>query len=679
MQYTMICSNKVAQRVVWRLRRLSEALRDQRRSSYPEYDPHKGTLARYFSLEDMPPLEQDRVQTLALADHFAAHRFDLLGSGWVHVHYGMISRGVGGYRYTMSTKNIHINSAGAWLAGQINPANLSEAQRVWRLIRADNADNLAYVPIDWQLDFKSGWRWSEKTSSSAIRYGNRRGADVKVPWELARMQHLPILAAASALTGESRYADEFRCQVLDFIAANPPRFGVNWVSTMDVAIRVANWLVAYDLFRAHGVTFDAAFEQAFMCSVYAHGLHIRANLDWHEGWRGNSYLADVVGLLFVAAYLPRSPETDAWYTFALEEMLHETALQFNPDGSTREGSTAYHGLSAEMIAYATRLALRRKDAPDDAPSITLSHLARLSHVARFTRHITKLEGHIPQFGDNDSGRFLKLATVYQARTVAEAKARYATLSDYADLPNDAIYWDEDVRDHRPLLALIGSVLKEVRFRAAPRSALTSVGTETDWQDWITRLNAYPQSQRRDRVFEAPGVDLRTELIRAAYPDFGLYIFRAARLYLAIRCGTADLNGSDKHNHADQLSAELSIDGRDVLLDPGTYLYSPLPAMRNRYRSARVHFAPQVAPGDLRLFRLTDTWQTECLYFGEQGFIGRQVRKGQPIYRVVTISAQAVTFADFADQQDVRWLDSETVPFSPGYGVLMNNSIPNNKP
>ncbi len=41
---------------------------------------------------------------------------------------------------------------------------------------------------------------------------------------------------------------EFKCQVLDFILNNPPRMGVNWVCTMDVAIRASNMLIAYDMF-----------------------------------------------------------------------------------------------------------------------------------------------------------------------------------------------------------------------------------------------------------------------------------------------------------------------------------------------------------------------------------------------------------------------------------------------
>ena len=59
------------------------------------------------------------------------------------------------------------------------------------------------------------------------------------------------------------YVKEFRNQILDFIASNPPRFGTNWFSTMDVGIRVSNWLVAYDLFKAFGVSFDPEFERIF--------------------------------------------------------------------------------------------------------------------------------------------------------------------------------------------------------------------------------------------------------------------------------------------------------------------------------------------------------------------------------------------------------------------------------
>lgn len=67
-----------------------------------------------------------------------------------------------------------------------------------------------YKPIDWQKDFKSGFRWSAKDW-----YLNQRNSvDIKVPWEIGRLQHLPQLALACVLEYEEKYIKEFKNQIL---------------------------------------------------------------------------------------------------------------------------------------------------------------------------------------------------------------------------------------------------------------------------------------------------------------------------------------------------------------------------------------------------------------------------------------------------------------------------------
>src|SRR4029077_4232742 len=82
---------------------------------------------------------------------------------------------------------------------------------------------------------------------------------------------------------------------------------------------------------------------------------IIGNLEWDPEFRGNHYLADLVGLLFVAAYLPSTPETDAWLAFAATELIAEAQRQIHPDGSGFEASTCYHRLSVEMMVYAVAI------------------------------------------------------------------------------------------------------------------------------------------------------------------------------------------------------------------------------------------------------------------------------------------------------------------------------------
>ena len=294
----------------------------------------------------------------AVVSNYLEHRFDLLGSGWTQVRHGMRCRGVFGHRFDPLPAT-DPDRQGRWLAGRINAANLAESQGLWQLIYGK------YDPIDWQIDFKSGYRWQETIWFRDIRYGHLPGADVKVPWELGRLQHLPQLAIAYGMIDPeairvappAHCMQEFRNQVLDFLALNPPRFGVNWACTMDVGIRAANLLVAYNLFRAYGASFDEPFEQALLKSVQEHGRHIVDNLEWSPSLCANHYLANIAGLIFVAAYLPTSAEADAWLALGIQELVTQVKAQFLGDGGNFEASTSYHRLSAEMVIYSTALLL----------------------------------------------------------------------------------------------------------------------------------------------------------------------------------------------------------------------------------------------------------------------------------------------------------------------------------
>jgi hypothetical protein len=435
---------RAAGMVTARVRRKRQRGRDLAAPTYAAETPAL-TLKPLVGHLPLETIRANRGWILPAAALWRRNWFDLLGSGWLNVRYGMTCPGIEGTAYEPGEAVVP-DADGAWLAGRINEANLAESRRIWRLV------DPAYRPIDWQVDFRSGFIWGEKIWSKDIRIGTSRWADIKVPWELARMQHLPTLAWAYALARAGdpdaappdAYQQAFRNQVLDFIATNPPRFGVNWVTAMDVAIRAASWVVAHDLFRAAGAGFDDTFEDVLKRSLFEHGTHVLANLEKYPEGRGNHYLADIAGLLFIATALG---ERD-WLAFGERELVAETQWQFGADGAGFEASTCYHRLSAEMVAFAT--ALRGVDEP--------RHLSRVAAMAEFTRAITKPSGRVPQIGDNDSGRFLKLHPIFETMSAADAKARYANLDLWAGLPDGAPYLDEDFLDHRPLVAMIDRLL-----------------------------------------------------------------------------------------------------------------------------------------------------------------------------------------------------------------------------
>lgn len=282
-----------------------------------------------------------RRSLLERADAVAAHRFDLLGSG---------------------------------------PVELGEE-------------------IDWSLDFKSGRRWPLK-HSLLIEAFYFDDSDIKVPWELSRCQHMPLLAAAFKLSGERRYLDELGAQLSHWIEANPVEMGPNWICTMDVAIRAANWVAALAL-CAEEAAAEAWGERAIE-SLLLHGRYIRSHLETAEA-RTNHYLSDVAGLVVVAALFSRGEEGAAWGLWAIDELIAEMEHQVREDGCGHEASIPYHRLVCELFIYGTQAGESLH--PGAFPAWYEERLVRmLDFVAAYTRP----DGLAPQIGDNDDGRFLPL-------------------------------------------------------------------------------------------------------------------------------------------------------------------------------------------------------------------------------------------------------------------------------
>jgi len=619
------------------------------------------------------------------------HRFDLLGSGPVKIEYGMEANGFGLHRYPAQ----FIDTAADSLVARLNPGNRARARAIRDLISTE------YHPIDWHLDFKSGYRWSEGIVAKSIKYGHEASTDIKVPWELARLQHLPALALANFNSGKSKYRKEFENQILDFMAANPPGWGVNWVCTMDVAIRAANMIMAFDLFRAKDEAFSPFFQDEFIANIRAHGRHIVQNLEWAAEVRGNHYLANISGLTFIAAFLPTDKETDLWLAFAVQELIAESELQFFEDGENFEGSTSYHRLSAEMVAYATAIILglpedRYKALADvttsswpHRPKLNPStgewhgefgpfperHFDRLQRMAEFSIAVTKPSGYVAQIGDNDSGRFIRF-----------------------DLSSHSL-------DHRATVAAINGLFGRQDFTefCGPRfgtefGIVRSLSGRTDGLHGSHSVKSTSIDLAADQTFATeltqidiilPNATVLQNLSAIGYPDFGLFIWRSDRLFLSVRCGQVGQNGRGGHAHNDQLSIELQIDGQDWIADPGSYVYTADPKLRDAYRSIHAHATPRFGVGEpsslgLGMFRLEDNANARVLQFDKTGFHGVHTACGPPVFRQIKFGEGKIKVLDgFGGEQpgtvtpdikiarsgeDLRRIFDLNLPFSAGYGL-----------
>ncbi len=706
----------------------AERKRDLARPTHTIEGPQR--LARLATLPECLP-DDDAFATACRL--YLAHHFDVLGSGWVDASYGAQSPGAEGRRFKPGPR-VDVDAEGRWLAGRVTRPNLAETQRRWRLVSP------AYSPIDWYRDYRSGYRFSPRVWYRDAAYGDVIGADVKVPWELARAQHLPQLALWAATLPppeRDRVGREICDEVLDFSATNPPRFGCNWYVTMDVGIRVANWCLAFDLVRAAGFEAESEVEAALARAVHEHAAFIADNLEWFPDLRSNHYLGNIAGLAFAAAYLPPSPETDSWLSFAAAALVQELTRQFEDDGGNFEGSVAYHRLSAEELLWGLAVVRALPDeraaalgawdeahvsVPEPPEPVSARDVAevcggeRIARIAQFALDATRPDGRVVQFGDMDSGRFVKIAPVLTAVPVSDLKAIFANLEGWrpsetvraiaagggeGGAPRAALEIPlEEHLDVRHLAALAGVLTGDRMLEASAGDAVepavlralmgpeavpghrfpwpardVRVGDESAFFEAVDRARAAGDGAGAgslERRFEARAGYL-DGLVLAGYPRFGLWTWRAAGLFLAIRCGQVGQYGAGGHSHNDQLAMELWLDGRPLAMDPGTYAYTHLPERRNEYRSVAAHDAPRVdgrEPALLThgLFQIEGARPGVCTYFGPRGFAGSHDGYRRAVTRVVELHEDAVVVRDAVEGGGAVDVATAVPLYSPGAGM-----------
>lgn len=652
------------------------------------------------SLIDVASLDLSTIDTGVanyLCDMFIAHRFDLLGSGWKE---NSLPRD---RALSLKTpeRSDSLNQNEEWIKNVLSPNHVEKSLKIWQKVDPQ------YNPIDWQADWKSGHRWDAKLWSKDCPIAPSASVDIKMPWELSRLQHLLQLAMFSKILPNraTELTKEFKNQVLDFLTTNPPDMGVNWACTMDVAIRAANLLVAYDLFvQSNGnCILDAEFKEIFSNSIYDHGKFIFNNLELNEIRPNNHYLADVAGLLFIAAYIDGAKEVQRWFRYAIQEMMSEVRNQINLDGSNFEFSTSYHRLSGEIIVYSTALILGLE-------SRRYNHVAnsyqkqkfpdwfveRLRGMLSFSQECTKPSGNAIQVGDNDNGRFFRLSPSGQFMEYLEAKKKYLNLKDYEQ--SEHLFWDENSLDHRTFIDAASALFDDASSHrrisfplefsfvkalsmgvclTGSASSPRTNGSSRNKVKFPTHDSVHHHLHHTIFIVDSKQKSLTQSISRRIFPYFGLIVIRSDRIFISICTGPLIGIKYGSHAHDDFGSFELSVDGEDCNFDPGSYAYTSDMKARNMFRSRHAHngvlsdyFGEVWRDGIKGLFEFIDTSTFGISMLSETTVEVYRIHKEVIVSRRFIIENDRVEIDDYSNKPLKE--RSEFQLYSPGYGKIVSN-------
>lgn len=384
--------------------------------------------------------------------------------------------------------------------------------------------------IDWRLDFKSGKRWPLSHYPKVQIVNLDDDADIKVPWELSRLQHFTDLGRAYWLTGDEVFLNEFVSNVQSWEESNTVDCGPNWTCGMEVAIRAINIIWGLYFFSIRDSLSDEFIRKAVRL-LYYHGLHIERNLEHiADGSNTNHLLADYLGLFYLGVLFPEYDRSLRWREMARVGLEKEMMLQVFEDGADYEGSTSYHRLVEEIFLSAFLLGQKNK------LEFSGDFKQRLERMIDFSMAITAASGKTPLVGDNDDGFIVKLSTR-----------------------------DPSCHSHLVEVGLL-SLGRMVPDRFA--------GTEERlWYHGLESLRAGQEAYKP-----------RSVLFRQS----GYAVVQDADFHLMFNAGRITEKNLAGHKHNDSLSFMLEIDRTPWLIDTGNYCYTGDYMMRNCARSTARH-------------------------------------------------------------------------------------------
>ncbi|OQA35160.1 MAG: Heparin-sulfate lyase precursor [Candidatus Dependentiae bacterium ADurb.Bin331] len=169
-----------------------------------------------------------------------------------------------------------------------------------------------------------------------------------------------------------------------------------------------------------------------------------------------------------------------------------------------------------------------------------------------------------------------------------------------------------------------------------------------------------------------------------YSRFGVSFIKTERLHISLRHHAYEHSQPSGHFHNDVGSMTLAIDGTEIFVDPGSFVYTPSALWRNRFRSVAVHNAVSLNQQepiafDERLFalELPEKKFISSVHANEQSLYAQhELYKNVRFCRKIDLSIQELLITDWCQKTQLNDLSHEELVWNftihPTIDIVQNN-------
>ncbi len=580
----------------------------------------------------------------------------------------------------------HCEKNESWIDENINFSNKSYSSYIYRNFFEELKLNSKLKCAKWNFDPKNNYYWSSKKKSQFINIDFDKKKDVKYPWEISRLQHLTVFALSIRKLKEKTKKKNFlilKNQILDFIISNPPGFGINWKSPMEIAIRGANLSVITDIMETEGFL-KKTEKKIILNYIQDHLYFVKDNLEWSYLNTSNHYLANIVGLIVMSYYLPRSELNKKILSFSCNQLINEIDKQFYSDGGNKEGSTAYHVFSNEIILIGLYFYLKLKQNEKNYDYNSLCNIfnkfrniikyskkidinfenrifSKLHKINYFSSKCIRNDKTLLQVGDNDSGCFFPF--------------------NYLEICGEKKYLHKNLFngfENSPFFCFINEKTTKVKKNKNVKKQFNF-----KLKNFEETFNNLPETNKK-KFFIKFEKKIDTSKIKFdIFDNFGLYCFNSKEISLFVICKKKSDFFNSGHNHDDNLSIDLVVNNKTLITDPGSFCYTDNLKLRHLYRGSNAHFAPRsqkmlnerITPNPFYFF---ESFNGKCEYINEKIFMGSLKMKNIVVYRFLEIKDEGLQIKDFCKNDILAKYSSfdYNLKISTSYGVISKHDMIN---